>query len=378
MDVLAYLRHMNYKIYKNRKTKRPTTNNEALEKTQRYQRLGARPPLEADPLIDLIIETRKWQTAVGFLKDTALGQDDKFHPIYTFRPETGRLSSIRPNIQNQPNHGVDEEIAEAVRRCVVPTPGRVLMEVDWQAMEAVLTGYFADDPDFIKLSLVDGHSAFAQHILLNRGIIDRVVQPSDPEFPEYMKWIKTTYPEDRFEAKTVNLATGYGMQWKHLSEKLRCSAAQAKTYLQLKDEMAPKVAAWKQSTWREAHSKGYLETPFGYRNYYWNVLEPIKNKPGSFRPGKEANEALAFRPQSSGAAMLRECMLDLAPLDGSLFWFLAPIHDAVLVEVEPSHAKEAFDVISTSMGREWSQLGGLAIPVDAKLGQRWSDMEDMK
>jgi hypothetical protein len=76
--------------------------------------------------------------------------------------------------------------------------------------------------------------------------------------------------------------------------------------------------------------------------------------------------------------MLRESMLDLAHLDGKLFWFLAPIHDAVLVEVEPTHAKEAFDAISGSMAREWPQLGGLRIPVDAKLGIRWSEMEDMK
>jgi DNA polymerase I-like protein with 3'-5' exonuclease and polymerase domains len=209
-------------------------------------------------------------------------------------------------------------------------------------------------------------------------VTDKIVDPNDEEFEAWMKHIKAVYPDERFEAKRVNLATGYGMQWRHLSELLRVSAKQAKAYLKLKDDMAPKVAQWKQNTWREAHSKGYLETPFGYRNYYWNVLEPIRNKPGSFRPGKEANEALAFRPQSSGAAMLRESMLDLAHLDGKLFWFLAPIHDAVLVEVEPTHLREAFDAIATSMAREWPQLGGLRISVDAKVGDRWSEMEDLK
>jgi DNA polymerase-1 len=374
-DVLAYLYFKGYKVYKDRKTKKPTTKSEYLERTQRLELVGR--GREPDPLIDLIMEAREWGKAVGYLKDTALGADGMFHPIYTFRPETGRLSSVRPNIQNQPNHGVKEEIAKAIRACVIPSKGRILLEVDWQAMEAVLTGYFADDPDYIKISLVDSHTHLCQYILHDQGKIDKVVGPNEEGFKEWLHHVKTAFPDERFEAKRVNLATGYGMQWKHLSEALRCSAKQAKKYLMLKDQMSPKVAKWKENTWREAHSKGYLETPFGYRNYYWNVLKPLKNKPGSFMPGKEANEALAFRPQSSGAAMLREIMLDLDKYDGKLFWWLAPIHDAVLVEVEPKLAREAFDVISGSMAREWSQLGGLAIPVDAQQGERWSEMEEV-
>jgi len=374
-DVLAYLYFKGYKVYKDRKTKKPTTGNEYLERTQRLERVGR--GLDPDPLIDLILEARQWGKAVGYLKDTALGADGMFHPIFTFRPETGRLSSVRPNIQNQPNHGVKEEIAQAIRACVVPSPGRILLEVDWRAMEAVLTGYFADDPDYIKISLVDSHTHLCQFILHDQGLIDKIVGPNEEGFEEWLKKIKHDFPEQRFESKRVNLATGYGMQWKHLSEVLRCSAKQAKKYLTLKDQMSPKVAAWKERTWREAHSKGYLETPFGYRNYYWNVLEPIKSKPGSFKPGKEANEALAFRPQSSGAAMLREVMLALDHLDGSLFWWLAPIHDAVLVETEEQNAKEAFECIGKAMSAPWPQLGGLAIPVDAKLGNRWSDMEEV-
>lgn len=373
-DVMRYLEHKGYDIYKNRKTKRPTADDEAIEKTQRLQLVAK--GKEPDPLLDLVLEARKWQKAAGYLKDNQIGQDGKFHPIYTFRPETGRLSALRPNIQNQPNHGVEAEVAHAIRHCIVPSrPDRILMEVDWQAMEAVLTGYFANDPDYIKVSLIDSHSYFASYLLKDEGKIDRIVKPNDAGFKEYMEWIKKTFPEERFTAKRVNLATGYGMQWRHLSELLRVSAADAKRYLRLKDEMAPLVAKWKTDTWLEAHSKGYLETPFGYRNYFWNVLEPLKTQRGKFRPGREANKALAFRPQSSGAAMLRESMLSLDPLDGKLFWWLAPIHDAVLVEVEPARAQDAFIEISSVMAKAWPELSGLSIPVDAKLGNRWSDME---
>lgn len=367
-----YCTFKGYAIPKDRKTKKPTTNEEALENILRKH--------GRDAVLEMAIEARHLSKALGYLKGNYIGRDGKFHPIYTFLPETGRLSAIRPNIQNQPNGGVDAELARAIRRCVIPTPGRVLLECDWKAMEAVLTGYFANDPDYIAISKKDSHSYFCAFILNDRKVINvPIPKPTDPGIDEFLAWIKHDFKHVRAEAKAVNLATGYGMRWKHLSERLRCSAAEAKRYLALKAEMAPKIEAWKNNTWLEAHRKGYLETPFGYVNYFWNVLEPVKSQPGKFRPGKEANEALAFRPQSSGAAMLREMMLDVNKYDGELFWFLAPIHDAILVECEERSLEEAKRVITTSMARPWPELGGLAIDADSKWSPTsWADMEEVE
>lgn len=611
-----------YEIPKHRKTKKPTLDEEAIEKILRKH--------GPDKVLEMSLEARHLSKAIGYLKGNYIGRDGKFHPIYTFRPETGRLSAIRPNIQNQPNGGVDAELARAIRKCVVPSaPGRVLLECDWKAMEAVLTGYFANDPDYIAISKKDSHSYFAAFILTDRGVIhEPIPKPAADGIDEFLAWIKHDFKPVRAEAKAVNLATGYGMQWFHLSEQLRCSAAQAKRYLALKAEMAPKIEAWKNNTWLEAHRKGYLETPFGYCvtpdtkvltaelrwvtadtlkvgdelitldeflkegnrarhynfgkveavttairevaavllsdgsrvvttldhpwltmpkgtganrwvsteslepgdpvvkamdvwnedtsyeagwlagffdgegswtrsqkkhtllsasqlpgivleqaksflnrlgftvkvydyaqkvaslhiqggfaealrfigsvrparllqkirsvvpsevyrkepvhvvsivylgkqqivqmqtdthtffaegfamhncNYYWNVLEPIKGKPGKFRPGREANEALAFRPQSSGAAMLREMMLDIIAFDGidegGMFDLLAPIHDAVLVECEERRMEETKETITKRMERPWEELGGLSIGADAKWSKTsWADMEEV-
>lgn len=373
----AYCAFKGYEIPLNRKTKKPSLDEEGIEKILR--RYGA------DPVLEHILEARHLSKALGYLSGNYVGRDGKFHPIYTFMPETGRLSAIRPNIQQIPNGGVDAELARAIRRCVVPSrPGRILLECDWKAMEAVLTGYFAGDPDYIAISKIDSHSYFAAFILVDRKIINvPIPKPTDPGIVEFLAWIKGDFKAVRVEAKKVNLATGYGMQWKHLSEVLRCDAATAKRYLALKAQMAPKIEKWKENTWLEAHRKGYLETPFGYVNYFWNVLEPIKGQPGKFRPGKEANEALAFRPQSSGAAMLREVMLDLIIHDGidegGLFDFLAPVHDSMLVECEEPRRDEVKDLITGSMARPWAELGGLSIEADSKWSRvSWADMEGVE
>ena len=372
IQVLEYLRYSKYKLHHNRKSGKQTADEEALEKTLRDLLLKGK----KDSLLEKIIDARHLQKAIGYLLETSIGRDGYYHPIYTFRPETGRLSAIRPNIQNQPNHGVDARVAKAIRACVVPSkPGWVLVENDWKAMEAVLTGYFAQDPDFIKISQLDSHSYFCAHILRNRGVLNgSIPSADDPGIMDFLNEIKRTFPEERFMAKTANLAMGYDIGWRHLSEVVRCTAEEAKTYLRIRDEMYPKIAKWKENTFLEAHSKGYLETPFGYRTFYWNVLEPISGQPGKFRKGKEAREALAFRPQSSGAAMLREAMLALDEFDGIEFNFLAPIHDAILVECPKENVDRVKKLLAVAMERSYSELGGLHIDSEAKVGLRWSEM----
>jgi len=363
-QVMAYLKLKGYKVPVDRKTRKPTSGEDAIVEILRHNQ---------DPLLERVLEARHLKKALGYLLDTALGQDGAFHPIYTFRPETGRLSSIRPNMQNVPNGGVDEELARAIRSCIVPSrPGRVLLECDWKAMEAVLTGFFAGDDEYIAASQKDSHAWFAGYLLLEQGVIKEVPSPKSEGFMDFASWVKKDFKEVRSLAKKVNLATGYGMKWPLLAATLRCSAAEAKRYLEIKDKMAPKLKAWKEATWREAHAKGFLETPFGYVNFFWDVL---RVKSGKASLGKEANAALAFRPQSSGAAMLRETMLQLDSHDGEAFDFLVPIHDAILVETWERDVEYAKGVICSAMGRPWPELGGLAIQADAKAGSRWSEME---
>jgi len=363
-QVLSYLQFKGYKIPKDRVTKKQTTNDEALKQILRNN---------IDPLLEQVLEARALGKALGYLGDNAMGRDGKFHPIYTFRPETGRLSSVRPNMQNQPNGGVDQELARAIRACIIPSrSGRVLVECDWRAMEAVLTGWFAGDQEYIAASKKDSHSWFGGYLLHADGLIDKVPSPLNEDFMEFANWFKKEHKPLRAMAKKINLATGYGMKKGLLASTLHCTAAEAQKYLDIKDLMAPKLRAWKENTWREAHSKGYLETPFGYVNYFWDVL---RVRDGKATLGKEANAALAFRPQSSGAAMLREVMLALDHLDGRLFDFLVPIHDAILVECAAEDAAEVAARICEEMGKPWPELGGLVIEADYKVGINWASME---
>jgi DNA polymerase-1 len=368
-QVLDYCRGRKYKIPLDRKTRRPTTAKDGLATLiKRYPQ---------DRVLWSVLEARALSKAIGYLDDSRLGADGKFHPTYTFAPDTGRLASINPNFQNQPNHGVADELATAIRRTVVPSPGMALVELDWKAIEAVLTGYFAGDQGFIRLSLEDSHSFLGWHILHHkRTDFPSPPSPTDPDLGKRLALFKRDHPMDRELAKRVNHATSYGMGPRHMSNLLKISLTQAQEILRIKDAASPKVAAWKNTIRRQAHSQGFLENPFKYRRYFTHVFSK-DHRTGEWKLGDEANKCLAFLPQSTAAGMLRETLLLVSEVQRVLhpsFGMLVPIHDAILLEVREGMREEVTAKVKEIMQRPWVELGGLSIPVDVKWGSSWGDM----
>jgi DNA polymerase-1 len=370
LQVLDYLKLKKYQIPKDRKTRKPTTGKEAIAK------LSVKYP--GDALLQQILTARHLNKAIGYLDDSRLGRDGKFHPTYTFAPDTGRLASINPNFQNQPKGGVDEELATAIRETIVPSPGMVLVELDWKAIEAVLTGYFAGDEGYARLSVADSHSFLAWHIRFSAGKGDVPPDPADPDLERLLGGFKKQFPKERELAKKVNHATSYGMGAKHLADNLRITKAEAIHILEIKDKASPKVAEWKAVVRRKAHFDGFLENPFGYRRYFSEVFRKDKYS-GKWVLGEEANKCLAFLSQSTAAAMLRETLpkVQALPGHGTEWHMLVPIHDAILLEV-PNGADDlqrVRDDVKQTMEVQWPQLGGLRIAVDVKTGRNWGEMK---
>ena len=368
-QVLAYCREKGYKIPLNRKTRKPTTGKEGLAKLVKNY--------PGDQLLPKVLEARQLSKAIGYLDDSRLGRDGKFHPTYTFAPDTGRLASINPNFQNQPKGGVEAALARAIRETIVSSEGFLLVELDWKAIEAVLTGWFAVDKDYIRLSVLDSHSHLGWWIAHEtEGFVPPPLL-DDPNLEDALKMFKRERPALRELAKKINHASNYGMGPKHMAEALKITIPEAVNLMKIKDKSAPKVAEWKQKVRLQAHNEGFLENPFGYRRYFFEVFK--KDAQGQWRPGDEANKALAFLPQSTAAAMCRGAVLDIAELvepnlPPDSFHVLVPIHDSFLLEVREGVVDRAIELVKSVMEKPWEELGGLSIKVDVKRGRNWAEM----
>jgi DNA polymerase-1 len=366
-QVKAYLSHKGYKIPKNRKTKRPTADEEALAEILRKH---------TDPTLEMILEGRHLAKAISYLEDTFLGKDGRLHPRYTVIPKTGRLSAKAPNIMTLPQGregGLMTEVASAIRSTIIPEPGYVLAELDWKAIEAVLVGYFASDKDYILAAKKGVHAIFASHLLASDGLIKEPVSPRE-DIEEFVAWIKKAHPGVYAKAKKRIHAGSYGQGAYNMAKDLGCSVDEVRKLDAVFASMAPKVAKWQTDTRRRAHSEGKLVNPFSYA---LNFFEVFTKRDGEWVLGKEASEVLAFLPQSTGAAMLRECIVILGnhPDEGEKFHLLIPTHDSLALEIRIECLDEILRMVRGKMECCWPELGGLSIEVDIKVGKCLSEKE---
>ena len=131
-----------------------------------------------------------------------VGPDGRIHTIYTHNPNTLRLASQEPNMQNLPRPGAEEDLASIIRGLIIAGPGNVLLARDYSGIEAVLTGYFACDPQYIRLAKQDVHTYYTVHALyalegkIKSYDLPDINWPDDKLFP-YLAELKKTYKEPR-------------------------------------------------------------------------------------------------------------------------------------------------------------------------------------
>lgn len=381
LDVLRYLEVMGYPIPRDPKTRKPTTGEMELEIL-----LGK---LEQDSIYDAVLPhvlaARKMKKGRGYLLDRVLGRDARMHPEFTFLPETGRLSSRNPNFQNQPQGRddttawdlVEQKIARLIRSTVVPTPGYVLMEADWRSMEALLLSYFANDPSYARISRLGAHAYLLSHILNQPASLEW----DDKKLGAYLSKLKKDHDAAYKVAKIANLADTYDVGVVKLAKVLKVSRTRAQEIKDIRKKAFPLIAQWQLATRLRAHNEGKLMNPFGYVMYFWNVFDrPHKPRRDGklWVPGAQAHECLAFLPQSSNAAMLRQILLEFAALHLDWMFLLVPIHDALLVEVREEMVMEGAATLRRLMQRPWSELQGLSVEVDIKVGKNWNEMKEMR
>lgn len=374
-QVRRYCQGRGYKIPLHRKTRQPTVNEEALREILRQH--------PNDTVLETILEYRAVQKARGYLADTFVGRDRQYHPIYTFHPATGRLACKSPNIMNQPKGRTDykAKLAEAVRSTIVAPEGHVLLEADWKAIEALLVGYFAEDPDYMRAAKLGIHDIYASHILRADKKVEQAIELSWPDdkikdrIAQYASAIDG-YKNIRADAKKAIHATAYLEGIANMSKDLKCAWSRGRLLRQIYYSMAPRVQKWQDAVCHRAHKDRLLVNPFGYVSpYYFAVW--TKDRSGEWVPGKQANEAVSFLPQSTGASMLREALLLFAAQLEAFDWMrlLVPVHDSILFAVRNGYLESAKDVVRKIMTREWPELGGLSVDIEMKVGGSWNEKE---
>ena len=138
------------------------------------------------------------------------------------------------------------------------------------------------------------------------------------------------------------------------------------------ESLGAKLRKWQNETMRLAQKQHFLINQFGYKHFFYDVLTRDLKK--GWKLGTQANEALAFLPQSTAAAIIKEAIRRIASYPfyrQAMRWV---IHDSLLFELPKSNFEERLPFIGKSMSYAIPQLGGLLIETECKVGENWGEM----
>ena len=276
-------------------------------------------------------------------------KDGKIHTRYLQDlTQTGRLSSVDPNLQNIP---VRLEQGRLIRKAFVPeTADEVLLSSDYSQIELRVLAHISNDEHLI--------AAFREGADIHTSTAMRVFGIEKPE---------DVTPNDRRNAKAVNFGIVYGIQtmvllitWVFHVKLLNNTSRLTSNAIQgIKDYMERVV--------RDSKAKGYVETLFHRRR----ELPDINARNFNVRQFAERT-AINSPIQGSAADILKIAMinLDKALVEGKFKTkMLLQVHDEIILEVP----KDELEAIEKLVKETMESAIELSVPLvaDESAGQTW-------
>ncbi len=307
------------------------------------------------PLVASILAYRQiakiQSTYVEGLLRVIHGSDSKVHTRYLQTlTQTGRLSSVDPNLQNIP---VRIEEGRRIRKAFVPREkGWRILSADYSQIELRVLAHITGDKH-LQEAFINGediHAATARRIF---GI--------GPD--------ETVDGNIRRQAKAVNFGIVYGISDFGLAKNIGVSRKQAKQIIDTYFEQYPGVKTWSEEIIAAAREQGYVETIAHRRRY----LPDIKAKNFNLRSFAERT-AMNSPIQGSAADIIKIAMINMekALRDAGLqAKMLLQVHDELIFEAPESELPILHELVPRVMDSAMK----LDVPliVASHEGETWYD-----
>lgn len=279
--------------------------------------------------------------------------DQDTHKIHTrfnqALTQTGRLSSIEPNLQNIP---IRLEEGRKIRQAFVPAKkGWIMFAADYSQIELRVLAHIAGDNKLI--------AAFNNDLDIHTQTAMDVFHVSQEEVTSNM----------RRQAKAVNFGIVYGISDFGLSQNLGISRKEAKQFIERYFNSYPEVKAYMDDIIQTAKHQGYVTTLMNRRRYLPEVTSRNFNK-RSFAERTAMNTPI----QGSAADIIKKAMIDLhrklleEKMDARM---LLQVHDELILEAPESELDQLKQLVPAVM----QSTVDLNVPleVDYAYGNSWFD-----
>ena len=263
---------------------------------------------------------------------------------------TGRLSSIKPNLQNIP---IRTELGREIRAAFIASPDTQLLSADYSQIELRLLAHFSEDPLLVKAyaNNEDIHTLTASEVF---GVP-----------------LASMDKETRNRAKAVNFGIVYGISPFGLAAQLGIAQAEARAYIDRYFARYKGVQAFIERTLESARREGKVRTMFGRMRPIPDIESRNPNQRG-FAERTAINTPL----QGTAADLIKLAMiaLDRKIAERRLKTrMVLQVHDELLFEVPTEETPEIEQLVRTEM----EGVVKLRVPLIADLGfgTNWRDLK---
>ncbi len=302
----------------------------------------------------------------------------RVHCSLNLNTETGRLSSRRPNLQNQPALEKDKY---KIRKAFEASPGNTLIVADYGQLELRLLASMTKCDSMIKAFEAGGdfHSRTAMDMFdhvkakIDDGevLLEWDYSKGDPPKP----LLKDEFGSERRKAKTLNFSIAYGKTAHGLSKDWGVTTREAQEMVDKWYAARPEVLLWQATTKKYAKKFGITRTLMGR---YRQLPEATSSNPALWGHAERASINTPIQGGAADVAMMAMNKINSSPKLQKLGWILLlQIHDEVILEGPEETAEEAFREVIQCMEAPWVLgLNKTAVPllVDGSFSHKtWYD-----
>lgn len=286
-------------------------------------------------LVADVLDYRHHETALGlFLNPYKLlceRGDGRARPtIYTLGADTGRMSCVRPNLQQVPRAG-------GFRLCLTADEGQLVIAADFSGVELRVAAALSGDQNLAQM-LRDGTDI--------HGEIARQVYGPDAT------------KADRYNTKRLVFGNLYGGGVATLAANQGISESEAAAAIDVLNDMTPVLSQWS-ARLREVIRHGATEFP----TYAGRII---------YLPKAYPHKAPNYCIQGTARELLVDALIkwDQGPWGGGV---ILPIHDEIVAVVPEDSAEDALRYLTECMATE---LYGVPIVASAGVPSfAWPDAE---
>ena len=305
------------------------------------------------PIINDILEYRqlaKLQSTYVEGLQKVISNDKRIHTRFNQTlAQTGRLSSVDPNLQNIP---IRLEEGRKIRKAFKPSSeDSVILSADYSQIELRVLAHITQD-DSLKEAFIHGqdiHTATARKVF---GV-------EAEEVTDLM----------RRQAKAVNFGIVYGISDYGLSQSLNITRKEAKIFIDDYLASFPGVKQYMSDIVKDAKANGYVETLLHRRRY----IPDITSRNFNLR-GFAERTAMNTPIQGSAADIIKLAMVEFDKQVQHTSYkakLLLQVHDELIFEVPKSEVEE-FSLFVEDIMEHALDLD-VPLKVDSSYGATWYD-----